>query len=869
MDGPADAPQVAAGPGGMPCSSLSRATSLTREVLSFSPLELSMSTTTGALPENKKGKSCAECKRSKLKCDRGVPCQSCIRRGCAAICPSGSLTAMRGNQALMTQSQQLTEQVKTMSKRINELEAALKKQQGVSLAPQPLLRDAGRQNPLADASDLQVKYEADLECVSVNLGSLTIGCDGNTKYHGETVDAEYLKKPAADGAIASKEIRNPKRLGLPVDILELVESFPLGPYQHPHSTVMFVPFLPSRERAIRLVDLYYEHMAWVTDPIPRGDFERNILKPIYQTLDGRTCLSTIHAHNLSVFFMVLAIGSVFDDWPSRELLTEQYHALGRAAFALESIVRGATCAGSQALFLMLHYLYHDRSGNERRWMLMGVCAKMSHMIGIHRDSAGWNPDREDVQRRRTIFWELYTWDAWTSVAYGRPPALNLGHSDCRFPDDLNPFIKEDGSSELGYQAWKLRFSAACTSIAVQLAFTVQPLDYMCLLDLDKRIRTFPIPSHLRRPKQDAQKTLNQDISRVMQQGAVVSLRETILLYIHRSYLTQALLEATDPLQHKYSPSVIAAYRSSLALIANIKVLNVTHPKFTSRRRYFWSGLYMCCVSAFPVHVLLGAIVAESPGCMLSQNALAEFDSARAIYEEASPLCYPPATRSIVDKLHVRAHAAFEEYQAKQHNGKTSWPMSMEGGPGAPNKLNVLAGSRTTIINNSASVSLHSSPEPSAHGGDVRQGSGSAETDLLHMRSAVVAEPGLQSAAGASGNPLAPELPTHGTPTSDAYNADPPSAYAAFFNPPTSAPAYGYTLADPSQPANETMQATMEEPLSLYLPGLAAFTAVQPQSNFHHTDRPPVSEGSAASSLSVHNREMWQKLIENLGMSPFS
>ncbi|KAI0041615.1 hypothetical protein FA95DRAFT_1610866 [Auriscalpium vulgare] len=749
----------------------------------------------------------------------------------------------------MSRAQQLAEQVNAMSKRIYDLEAALKKTHGVSSAPQSLLRDAGRQDPLADISDLQAKYEAEMESVSVNLGSLAIGCDGNAKYHGETADAEYIQTytmtaSGLDGVIPLKELGNPKRLGLPVDILELVNSFPFGPYEHPHRTALlkFAAFLPSEERAIRLTDLYYENMAWITDPMPRSDFERDILKRVYQTPDRHATLSTMHAHKLSVFFMVLALGSLFDDCPSPQLLSEQFHALGRAAFVLESIARGATCASSQALFLMIVFAFHDRSAVERRWVLMGVCAKVSQMIGLHRDSAGWNTDREDVQRRRTMFWELYSWDAWTSVAYGRPPALNLGHSDCRFPDDRDPFIKEDGSSELGFQAWKLRFSAACTSIAVQLAFTVQPLDYTSLLDFDKRIRTFPIPSHLRRARQDAYKTSNQDMSRVLQQCCAVSLCETILLYIHRSYFTQALLEAEDPLQHKYSPSVITVYLSSLALIANLKFLNAAHPKFTSRVRYFWSGLYMCCV-------LLGAIVAESPGCTLSQSALAELDSARAMYEEASSLCCPPATKKILDKLHERAHAAFEEYQAKQHDRDS--PLSTDGGPGAPNELDTSARSRMTVINNSSSVGLHGS-------------SGLAETDPLHMRSAVVAEPGLHAAAGASGSPVAPKLPTHGARSNDAYSADPPSAYAAYFYPFTS---YGYTLTDPSQPANEAMQAAMEETLSLYLPGLAAFAPVQPQSNSHHTNRPTASEGAAASPLSVQNQEMWQKLVEDLGISP--
>jgi len=34
--------------------------------------------------------SCAECRRLKLRCDRGIPCGSCVKRGCGAICPDGN-----------------------------------------------------------------------------------------------------------------------------------------------------------------------------------------------------------------------------------------------------------------------------------------------------------------------------------------------------------------------------------------------------------------------------------------------------------------------------------------------------------------------------------------------------------------------------------------------------------------------------------------------------------------------------------------------------------------------------------------------------------------------------------------------------------
>ena len=34
------------------------------------------------------------------------------------------------------------------------------------------------------------------------------------------------------------------------------------------------------------------------------------------------------------------------------------------------------------------------------------------LIRSERDSAPWNLDPQEVQRRRTLFWEMYTWDSW-------------------------------------------------------------------------------------------------------------------------------------------------------------------------------------------------------------------------------------------------------------------------------------------------------------------------------------------------------------------------------------------------------------------------------------------------------------------------
>ena len=59
------------------------------------------------------------------------------------------------------------------------------------------------------------------------------------------------------------------------------------------------------------------------------------------------------------------------------------------------------------------------------------------LIRTERDSAPWNLDPQEVQRRRTLFWEMYTWDSWAvssilawssfvilaSICFGKPSAV--------------------------------------------------------------------------------------------------------------------------------------------------------------------------------------------------------------------------------------------------------------------------------------------------------------------------------------------------------------------------------------------------------------------------------------------------------------
>jgi hypothetical protein len=108
------------------------------------------------------------------------------------------------------------------------------------------------------------------------------------------------------------------------------------------------------------------------------------------------------------------------------------------------------------------------------------------------------------------------------ILYGRPPVLDLAHSDCRFPRDLEPHVLPSGESELGCEhwhslflesivfrshffsfhlvhSWLFHYIAACLSVSVQRTHSVHRASYSSFLELDKRIRSFPVPSHLHSP----------------------------------------------------------------------------------------------------------------------------------------------------------------------------------------------------------------------------------------------------------------------------------------------------------------------------------------------------------------------------------
>ncbi|KAF9485642.1 hypothetical protein BDN70DRAFT_870940 [Pholiota conissans] len=164
--------------------------------------------------------SCAECRRLKLKCDKTVPCSSCKRRGCSAICPNGSLITGQGTRFVLADTEALHQKIAFMSDRIRQLEDALAILQttvaGPEGEPHPLLhRDllkikssielhaasgSGGQDELKIREDDENDAEEELDDV---FGTLAIRDDGAATFYGRSAGSESLLMDATSASTSS------------------------------------------------------------------------------------------------------------------------------------------------------------------------------------------------------------------------------------------------------------------------------------------------------------------------------------------------------------------------------------------------------------------------------------------------------------------------------------------------------------------------------------------------------------------------------------------------------------------------------------------------------------------------------------------
>ncbi|KAL1749276.1 fungal-specific transcription factor domain-containing protein [Schizophyllum fasciatum] len=619
-------------------------------------------------PRKKPGRvptSCAECRRLKLKCDKGIPCQKCVSRGCGSICPDGQLVSGKGNRFFLANTEELHAEIEQLRARNRELEQALHAVQGgVTSSPQPTTGDPtyssasaasaayptppdgahagpsgsqGRSSPgLESMQGIQmptiVRPEHDEESLLDAFGTLTLDGNGAARFLGNTARPEYLARvqwsyrPKEPDRIFPMFFGN-RTLGSRSYENELTCQ------SHSEAAREIIRLLPSLSEAVRLAEIYLSYGDWLFSSMNHADLFDDIIQDVFRA-DHAQVPETWY-HKLAVAFSVFAIASLFD--PTLEAFSSKardYFNASRTALSLLAPYRATTLACIQAILHLLEYMEmsdSDAVGPPEVWIYDGVGLRLCQSIGLHLDSARWNLDPVLASKRRDLFWAMYAHDTWQSFWFGRPPMFDDRFIDCPLPTETRP-PSANGEQEMSFRLWILNYARLLHHV-MTTAFNARPPPYATIIELDRRIRDFVVPEYLRPVCSDSvpcnPETTAATPAQSMQRWLVLIQKESTLLNLHRAYFAVALDERPMELSsHRYVPSVLATYRSAWRLGKSLQLIWSRHPECIARVGLMWS-------QGLSAAIVMCLVVTRAPTASMAPSAFDELGLLADMFAKAS------------------------------------------------------------------------------------------------------------------------------------------------------------------------------------------------------------------------------------------
>ncbi|KAK0465960.1 uncharacterized protein EV420DRAFT_1508988 [Desarmillaria tabescens] len=548
-----------------------------------------------------------------------VPCEKCVSRGCGSICPDGSLTSGKGNRMLLkilqsTVSSEPHPLLRTDLLQLKSPQSTLPTQNG-SAGPSttngPTPTSANPQSIPWDSLQSLSKSEATMKISSMRLVStLTIGGHGESSFLGKTARSEALSKPQSTSTLV-----------LPRVSKRIIESNCADPLDESLGHEIF-SLLPPLSEAVRLCEVYLEHGKYLYSTVDRTELFDEVLSCIYRA----ECVSC--HHTLYFLFSVFALAVLFDqERPAYSVEAQEYYYLARAAIGLSSINNHQTLRAIQGMIHLTEYeTYSDWEalGTNSEWITMGCAVQLGQSLTLRLQiltapagSLGKLPVSVEVR----IFWQLFACDTWTSFLFGRPPSMSAQYIDCALPKDTEEIINADGERETGFHSWMWQYATLMHSV-MGAAFGVKVPAYAVILDLDRKIRDFPVPLRFRPCTNYGSKVLRPE--HYMQRWMVLMSKESVLLNLHRT-------SRTDLARHRYLPSVMATYRSAWRIMQSLKMLRTYAPLLSNRVNLAWSH-------ALSAAIVMCILVTRAPNSTMTKPSLQELDLVAQLFEEAAPNC---------------------------------------------------------------------------------------------------------------------------------------------------------------------------------------------------------------------------------------
>ncbi|KAJ7594320.1 fungal-specific transcription factor domain-containing protein [Mycena floridula] len=568
--------------------------------------------------------SCAECSRLKLKCDKTIPCSSCIRRHCEAVCPNGTLPVQNSEKKPVSPgpSSQVARAPRTedLISRIIQLEDALAILQPSSskhpLLREDLIRIKFGDSPVEDHSSTDLK-------LSNALGTLTVDENGQSRYFGPSAGSESLM--LRGGREAASEFYQVE-LDATSKIAEIAQGFPFSSAGTLSFDVL-KSLMPPKFRAFSLCETFFQQGSWSAIFIVSREEIIDLLTPAYsQSAYNQKNLSP---HSLALLLLVLALGALVDlTSPADSDEADQLYQLAIASLSHHSIFSSGDLETVHALLMLS--IFHLQGGRryslDDSWTFATLASKKAQALGLHRNNAFPFED-SIIQRRRRVFWTAVFIDTWLSLTLGRPPTIRHSDVDCPLPIDEDETVDEHGTRQMGLEHWRYHFVKTILSEITERLVNVTGPSYATVQALDARIRVLRSRHKVDINADDFDEDVTPTV--FMRRYAPLFMRASAALFLHRSFFAKALLESPDPLASPYANSVFISYRCAAGILTLYMKYFSKFPALMLRSENAWGSL-------FSAALIMGSIVVRAPASHLAPKAFMELGLAFKLFEQGAP-----------------------------------------------------------------------------------------------------------------------------------------------------------------------------------------------------------------------------------------
>lgn len=287
--------------------------------------------------------------------------------------------------------------------------------------------------------------------------------------------------------------------------------------------------MPTRELAERLIKAFFDRLHPNYPLFHRGTFHTQ-----FETIWQRSSsLSTDHDPGwLCSLLMVYVFGAQLLEHEGLEDATRiQRRLLRLVRERFDRLALTANLANVQALLLLQLY-EHNAGERNTSWILLGQAARMAIALGMHREGTVHNFDVIERNTRKMIWFTLYSFEQYASLALGRPSAIKALEVNIRLPDEAmtdgydHPPDYFTHASRLVELTSKVRhFATASSPNCFNDQFLVSMLDSVAIINQELRNWCQCLPQHLR-PEWSHSRTQH--------------LRAVLLLHINYHYIVSVL-----------------------------------------------------------------------------------------------------------------------------------------------------------------------------------------------------------------------------------------------------------------------------------------------------------------------------------------